>query len=108
MPFPNNPTGAVMEKKDLEAVEEVVKKHDLFVLSDEIYAELTYLDNHVSIASIPGMRERTIVINGFSKSHAMTGWRLGYACGPEVIIKQMLRSISLRSCVRRPPASMRR
>ena len=91
MPFPNNPTGAVMEKKDLEAVAEVVKKHDLFVLSDEIYAELTYLGNHVSIASIPGMRERTIVINGFSKSHAMTGWRLGYACGPEVIIKQMLK-----------------
>ena len=91
MHFPNNPTGAVMEKKDLEAVAEVVKKHDLFVLSDEIYAELTYLDNHVSIASIPGMRERTIVINGFSKSHAMTGWRLGYACGPEVIIKQMLK-----------------
>lgn len=91
MPFPNNPTGAVMEKKDLEAVAEVVKKHDLFVLSDEIYAELSYLDNHVSIASIPGMRERTIVINGFSKSHAMTGWRLGYACGPEVIIKQMLK-----------------
>ncbi|MFQ7613955.1 MAG: aminotransferase class I/II-fold pyridoxal phosphate-dependent enzyme [Roseburia faecis] len=91
MPFPNNPTGAVMEKKDLEAVAEVVKKHDLFVLSDEIYAELTYLDNHVSIASIPGMRERTIVINGFSKSHAMTGWRLGYACELEVIIKQMLK-----------------
>ena len=91
MPFPNNPTGAVMEKKDLEAVAEVVKKHDLFVLSDEIYAELTYLDNHVSIASIPGMRERTIVINGFSKSHALTGWRLGNACGPEVIIKQMLK-----------------
>ena len=91
MPFPNTPPGAVMEKKDLEAVAEVVKKHDLFVLSDEIYAELTYLDNHVSIASIPGMRERTIVINGFSKSHAMTGWRLGYACGPEVIIKQMLK-----------------
>ena len=91
MPFPNNPTGAVMEKKDLEAVAEVVKKHDLFVLSDEIYAELTYLDNHVSIASIPGMRERTIVINGFSKSHAMTGWRLGYICGPSVIIEQMLK-----------------
>ena len=91
MPFPNNPTGAVMEKKDLEAVAEVVKKHDLFVLSDEIYAELTYLDNHVSIASIPGMRERTIVINGFSKSHAMTGWRLGYACGPAEIIKQMIK-----------------
>lgn len=91
MPFPNNPTGAVMEKKDLEAVAEVVKKHDLFVLSDEIYAELTYLENHVSIASIPGMKERTVVINGFSKSHAMTGWRLGYACGPAEIIKQMLK-----------------
>ena len=91
MPFPNNPTGAVMEKKDLEAVAEVVKKHDLFVLSDEIYAELTYLDNHVSIASIPGMRERTIVINGFSKSYAMTGWRLGYAAGPKEIMKQMLK-----------------
>ena len=91
MPFPNNPTGAVMEKKDLEAVAEVVKKHDLFVLSDEIYCELTYLENHVSIASLPGMRERTIVINGFSKSHAMTGWRLGYACGPAEIIKQMLK-----------------
>ena len=91
MPFPNNPTGAVMEKKDLEAVAEVVKKHDLFVLSDEIYAELTYLYNHLSIAASPGMMDRTIVINGFSKSHAMTGWRLGYACGPEVIIKQMLK-----------------
>lgn len=91
MPFPNNPTGAVMEKKDLEAVAEVVKKHDLFVLSDEIYCELTYLENHVSIASLPGMKERTIVINGFSKSHAMTGWRLGYACGPAEILKQMLK-----------------
>ena len=91
MPFPNNPTGAVMEKKDLEAVAEVIKKHDLFVLSDEIYCELTYLEKHVSIASLPGMRERTIVINGFSKSHAMTGWRLGYACGPAEIIKQMLK-----------------
>ena len=89
LPFPNNPTGAVMEKKDLEAIAEVVKKYDLFVLSDEIYSELTYLENHVSIASLPGMRERTIVINGFSKAYAMTGWRLGYACGPEVIIKQM-------------------
>ena len=89
LPFPNNPTGAIMEKKDLEAIAEVIIKHDLFVLSDEIYSELTYLDHHVSIASIPGMWERTIVINGFSKSHAMTGWRLGYACGPEVIIKQM-------------------
>ena len=91
LPFPNNPTGALYPKEILEKIVEVVKKHDLFVLSDEIYAELTYLDNHVSIASIPGMRERTIVINGFSKSHAMTGWRLGYACGPEVIIKQMLK-----------------
>ena len=91
LPFPNNPTGAVMEKKDLEAIAEVVKKHDLFVLSDEIYSELTYLDNHVSIASLPGMKERTIVINGFSKSHAMTGWRLGYACGPKEIIGQMLK-----------------
>lgn len=89
LPFPNNPTGAVMEKKDLEAIAEVVKKHDIFVISDEIYSELTYLENHVSIASLPGMKERTILINGFSKSYAMTGWRLGYACGPEVIIKQM-------------------
>ena len=89
LPFPNNPTGAVMERKDLEAVAEVVKKHDLFVLSDEIYSELTYLDEHVSIASLPGMKERTILINGFSKAYAMTGWRLGYACGPEVIISQM-------------------
>jgi aminotransferase len=80
-----------MERKDLEAIAEVVIRHDLFVLSDEIYSELTYLDNHVSIASLPGMRERTIVINGFSKSHAMTGWRLGYACGPEEIIRQMLK-----------------
>lgn len=91
LPFPNNPTGAVMEKKDLEAIAEVIIRHDLFVLSDEIYSELTYLENHVSIASIPGMRERTLVINGFSKSYAMTGWRLGYVCGPEVIIQQMLK-----------------
>ena len=89
LPFPNNPTGAVMEKKDLEAIAEVIIKHDLYVLSDEIYSELTYLDNHVTIASLPGMWERTILINGFSKSYAMTGWRLGYACGPEIIIKQM-------------------
>ena len=91
LPFPNNPTGGVMEKKDLEAIAEVIIRHDLFVLSDEIYSELTYLENHVSIASIPGMRERTLVINGFSKSYAMTGWRLGYVCGPEVIIQQMLK-----------------
>lgn len=91
LPFPNNPTGAIMEKSDLEAIAKLVIEHDLFVISDEIYSELTYLDKHVSIASLPGMRERTIVINGFSKSHAMTGWRLGYACGPEEIIQQMLK-----------------
>lgn len=91
LPFPNNPTGAVMERKDLEAIAEIIEKYDLYVLSDEIYSELTYLDNHVSIASLPGMRERTILINGFSKSHSMTGWRLGYACGPEVILRQMLK-----------------
>lgn len=93
MPFPNNPTGAIMERKDLEAIAEVVIENDLFVLSDEIYSELTYLENegHVSIASLPGMKERTILINGFSKSHAMTGWRLGYACGPREVIKQMLK-----------------
>lgn len=91
MPFPNNPTGAVMERKDLESVAEVVKKHDLYVISDEIYSELTYLDRHVSIASLPGMKERTILINGFSKAYAMTGWRLGYACGPAVILEQMLK-----------------
>lgn len=91
LPFPNNPTGAIMEKSDLEKIAEVIKDHDLFVLSDEIYSELTYLEKHVSIASLPGMWERTIVINGFSKSHAMTGWRLGYACGPRVIIEQMLK-----------------
>lgn len=91
LPFPNNPTGAVMEQKDLEAIAKVIIAHDIFVLSDEIYSELTYLEKHVSIASLPGMRERTLVINGFSKSHAMTGWRLGYVCGPEMIIKQMLK-----------------
>jgi len=90
-PFPNNPTGAVMEKKDLEEIAKIVIEHDLYVLSDEIYSELTYLDKHISIASMEGMRERTIIINGFSKSHAMTGWRLGYACGPELIIEQMLK-----------------
>ena len=91
LPFPNNPTGGVMEKSDLEKIAKIIIEHDLFVLSDEIYSELTYLENHVTIASLPGMKERTIVINGFSKSHAMTGWRLGYACGPEKIIKQMLK-----------------
>ena len=82
-----------MERHNLEEVAQVVREHDLFVLSDEIYAELTYVEgmDHVSIASLPGMRERTIVINGFSKSHAMTGWRLGYACGPQMILEQMLK-----------------
>ncbi len=89
LPFPNNPTGAIMERKDLEAIAEVIIKHDIFVMSDEIYSELTYKDRHVSIASLPGMQERTILINGFSKAYAMTGWRLGYACGPEAIIAQM-------------------
>ncbi len=90
LPFPNNPTGAVMERKDLEAIAKVVAEKDLFVISDEIYAELTYTEaGHVSFASLPGMRERTITINGFSKAYAMTGWRLGYACGPEEIIREM-------------------
>lgn len=91
LPFPNNPTGAIMERKDLEAIAEVVKEHDIFVLSDEIYSELTYLDEHVTIASLPGMKERTVLINGFSKAYAMTGWRLGYACAPENILAQMLK-----------------
>ncbi len=91
LPFPNNPTGAIMEREDLEAVARVVQAHDLYVISDEIYGELTYGKDHVSIASIPGMQERTILINGFSKSHAMTGWRLGYACGPRLILEQMLK-----------------
>ncbi|MCI8766361.1 MAG: aminotransferase class I/II-fold pyridoxal phosphate-dependent enzyme [Ruminococcus sp.] len=91
MPFPNNPTGSIMTKEDLEPVAEFVKEHDLYVLSDEIYSELSYKGDHVSIASLPGMRERTIVINGFSKGFAMTGWRLGYCCGPEAILKQMIK-----------------
>lgn len=89
LPFPNNPTGAIMEKEDLEAIAEVILEKDIFVLSDEIYSELTYKGKHVSIASLPGMQERTILINGFSKGFAMTGWRLGYACGPANIIEQM-------------------
>ena len=89
LPFPNNPTGAIMEREDLEKIAEVIRKHDIYVMSDEIYGELTYKGKHVSIASIAGMKERTILINGFSKAYAMTGWRLGYACGPEAIIKQM-------------------
>ncbi len=89
LPFPNNPTGAIMEKKDLEEIAEVIREKDIFVMSDEIYAELTYGREHVSIVSLPGMQERTIYINGFSKAYAMTGWRLGYACGPKNIIEQM-------------------
>lgn len=90
MPFPNNPTGAIMEKEDLEKLVPIIVKHDLYVISDEIYSELTYGGKkHVSIASLPGMKERTILINGFSKAYAMTGWRLGYACGPEQVIAQM-------------------
>lgn len=91
LPFPNNPTGAIMTKEELEEIAKVCIEKDIFVMSDEIYSELSYNGNHVSIASIPGMKERTIVINGFSKSYAMTGWRLGYACGPKVIIEQMIK-----------------
>ena len=87
--YPNNPTGAVMTEEDLKPIAELVQKYDLFVISDEIYAELTYLEKHASIASLPGMRDRTVVINGFSKAFAMTGWRLGYAVGPELIVRQM-------------------
>ncbi len=89
LPFPNNPTGAIMERKDLEEIASVVIEKDILVLSDEIYSELSYKEDHVSIASLPGMGERTILINGFSKAYAMTGWRLGYACGPAPIIEQM-------------------
>ncbi len=91
LPFPNNPTGAIMEKKDLEEIAKVIIEKDIFVISDEIYAELTYKGTHVSIASLPGMKERTILINGFSKAYAMTGWRLGYACGPKAIMEQMIK-----------------
>lgn len=91
LPFPNNPTGAIMTREDLEAIAKVCIEKDIVVVSDEIYSELTYDYEHVSIAALPGMKERTIVINGFSKSHAMTGWRLGYACGPAGIIEQMLK-----------------
>lgn len=91
LPFPNNPTGSVMGREELEKIAKVVIEKDLFVMSDEIYAELTYNGKHVSITSIDGMKERTILINGFSKAYAMTGWRLGYACAPAVILKQMLK-----------------
>lgn len=87
--FPNNPTGAIMTKEELEPIADIVKEHDLFVISDEIYSELTYQGEHCSIASFPGMQERTIVINGFSKAFAMTGWRLGYTAGPQLILEQM-------------------
>ena len=89
LPFPNNPTGSILEKEDLEAIADVVREKDLFVISDEIYSELTYGRHHCTIAALPGMKERTVLINGFSKSYAMTGWRLGYACGPEAVIKIM-------------------
>ena len=91
LPFPNNPTGAIMEKEELEAIAKIVIEKDLFVISDEIYSELTYKGEHTTIASFPGMKERTVLINGFSKAFAMTGWRLGYACAPEQILTQMLK-----------------
>lgn len=92
LPYPNNPTGAIMERKDLEAIAKVLIEHDIFVISDEIYAELSYgKERHVSIAELPGMKERTVLINGFSKAYAMTGWRLGYCCAPAVITEQMLK-----------------
>jgi aminotransferase len=91
LPYPNNPTGAIMEKEDLEKIRDVVVKHDIFVLTDEIYSELTYKGKHVSIASLSGMKERTVYINGFSKAFAMTGWRLGYACAPRELLSQMLK-----------------
>ena len=89
LPFPNNPTGAIMERRDLEEIANIIIKNDIYVMSDEIYAELTYKGEHTSIAALAGMKERTILINGFSKAYAMTGWRLGYACAPEALIKQM-------------------
>lgn len=89
LPYPNNPTGAIMEKEDLEAIAKVIKEKNIFVMSDEIYSELTYKGKHISIASLDSMQERTLLINGFSKSYAMTGWRLGYACGPEPLLRQM-------------------
>ena len=91
LPYPNNPTGAIMTKEDLEPIAEIVKKYDLYGLSDEIYSELTYKSEHGSIASLPGMKDRTLVINGFSKGFAMTGWRLGYICGQKKIMEQMIK-----------------
>ena len=108
LPYPNNPTGAVMEREDLEAIAEVLRGTDVMVLSDEIYSELTYgRQRHISIASLPGMAERTIVVNGFSKSYAMTGWRLGYAAGPAPVLKVMTKFTRAVSCPPPPPASMR-
>lgn len=89
LPYPNNPTGAIMERSDLEKLVSIIEGHDLYVLSDEIYSELSFKGDHVSIASFPGMKERTILVNGFSKAYAMTGWRLGYALGASEIISQM-------------------
>ena len=89
LPFPNNPTGAIMEREDLGKIAKVIIEKDILVMSDEIYSALTYKDKHISIASIEGMKERTILINGFSKAYAMTGWRLGYACAPKELIQQM-------------------
>ncbi len=89
--FPNNPTGAILTKTELEALAQVIIRHDLVVISDEIYSELTYVGTHTSVASLPGMWERTILMNGFSKAYAMTGWRIGYCCGPENVITMMNR-----------------
>jgi len=89
--YPNNPTGAIMTKEELAELVPIIIEHDLYVISDEIYAELTYDNKHCSIASFPGMKERTVVINGFSKAFAMTGWRLGYACAPKIIMEQMIK-----------------
>ena len=91
LPFPCNPTGGIMDREDLEAIAQVLRGTDIMVVSDEIYAELTYGQHHVSLANLPDMYERTLVVNGFSKSHAMTGWRMGYVCGPAPIVKQMLK-----------------
>ena len=89
LPYPNNPTGAIMTREDLMKLVPVIEKHDLYILSDEIYGALTYAEKHVSIASLPGMQERTVLVDGFSKAYAMTGWRLGYACGPRPILREM-------------------
>ena len=91
LPFPNNPTGAIMEKEDLEKIIPIIEEHDLFVITDEIYSELSYKGTPSSIIEFPGMRERTVYINGFSKAYAMTGWRLGYCCGPQIIMQQILK-----------------